>query len=60
MTSKVAIVFVRKKRILICPTVVKFKLTFVNQYSIYGHVKLIAEAEQAGLKKASIDADIFQ
>jgi NAD(P)H dehydrogenase (quinone) len=27
---------------------------------MYGHVKAIAEAEQAGLKKAGIDADIFQ
>ncbi|PMD33022.1 benzoquinone reductase [Hyaloscypha variabilis F] len=29
-------------------------------YSMYGHVKVIAEAEQRGLKKAGIDADIFQ
>jgi len=27
---------------------------------MYGHVKLIAEAEKSGLKKAGIDADIFQ
>jgi NAD(P)H dehydrogenase (quinone) len=27
---------------------------------MYGHVKIIAEAEKAGLKKAGIDADIFQ
>jgi NAD(P)H dehydrogenase (quinone) len=30
------------------------------QYSMYGHIKVIAEAEQAGLKKAGIEADIFQ
>ncbi|KAE9365579.1 benzoquinone reductase [Stipitochalara longipes BDJ] len=29
-------------------------------YSMYGHVKIIAEAEQAGLRKAGIEADIFQ
>jgi len=27
---------------------------------MYGHVKSIAETEKAGLKKAGIDADIFQ
>jgi NAD(P)H dehydrogenase (quinone) len=31
----------------------------VVQYSMYGHAKVIAEAEQAGLKKAGIDADIL-
>jgi len=27
---------------------------------MYGHMEIIAEAEQAGLKKAGIEADIFQ
>jgi NAD(P)H dehydrogenase (quinone) len=35
-------------------------LTAAIQYSMYGHVKILAEAERAGLKKAGIDADIFQ
>ena len=30
------------------------------QYSMYGHIVQLAEAEKAGLKKAGIDADIFQ
>jgi len=29
-------------------------------YSMYGHIKQLAEAEKAGLKKAGIEADIFQ
>lgn len=29
-------------------------------YSMYGHIKALAEAEKAGLKKAGIEADIFQ
>ncbi|KAG0650606.1 Allergen Alt a VII [Hyphodiscus hymeniophilus] len=29
-------------------------------YSMYGHIKALALAEQAGLKKAGIEADIFQ
>jgi len=29
-------------------------------YSMYGHIKALAEAEQAGLKKAGIEADLFQ
>jgi len=29
-------------------------------YSMYGHIGKLAEAEKAGLKKAGIDADIFQ
>lgn len=29
-------------------------------YSLYGHIKQLAEAEKAGLKKAGIEADIFQ
>ncbi|KAF8848162.1 flavoprotein WrbA [Acephala macrosclerotiorum] len=29
-------------------------------YSMYGHIKAFAEAEKAGLKKAGIEADIFQ
>jgi len=29
-------------------------------YSMYGHIKAIAEAEKAGLAKAGIQADIFQ
>lgn len=29
-------------------------------YSMYGHIQKLAEAEQAGLKKAGIEADIFQ
>lgn len=27
---------------------------------MYGHIKALAEAEKAGLKKAGIEADIFQ
>ena len=27
---------------------------------MYGHIQKLAEAEQAGLKKVGIDADIFQ
>lgn len=27
---------------------------------MYGHIQKLAEAEQAGLKKAGIEADIFQ
>jgi len=29
-------------------------------YSMYGHIGKLAEAEKAGLKKAGIDADIYQ
>jgi len=29
-------------------------------YSMYGHIKALAEAEKAGLKKAGIEADIYQ
>ncbi|CAG8974580.1 hypothetical protein HYALB_00004376 [Hymenoscyphus albidus] len=29
-------------------------------YSMYGHIAQLAEAEKAGLKKAGIDADIYQ
>ncbi|PBP19272.1 hypothetical protein BUE80_DR009819 [Diplocarpon rosae] len=29
-------------------------------YSLYGHIKALAEAEKAGLAKAGIDADIYQ
>jgi len=29
-------------------------------YSMYGHIAQLAEAEKAGLKKAGIEADIFQ
>merc|ERR1712000_529594 len=29
-------------------------------YSMYGHIKALAEAEKAGLAKAGIEADIFQ
>ncbi|KAK6586487.1 hypothetical protein PZA11_001544 [Diplocarpon coronariae] len=29
-------------------------------YSMYGHIKALAEAEKAGLAKAGIDADIYQ
>lgn len=29
-------------------------------YSMYGHIAKLAEAEQAGLKKAGIDADLYQ
>ncbi|KAH7364492.1 quinone oxidoreductase-like protein [Rhexocercosporidium sp. MPI-PUGE-AT-0058] len=29
-------------------------------YSMYGHIKTIAEAEKAGLAKAGIEADIYQ
>jgi len=29
-------------------------------YSLYGHIKALAEAEKEGLKKAGIDADIYQ
>jgi NAD(P)H dehydrogenase (quinone) len=29
-------------------------------YSMYGHIQKLAEAEQAGLKKAGIEADLFQ
>jgi len=29
-------------------------------YSMYGHIGQLAEAEKAGLKKAGIDADIYQ
>ncbi|KUJ22244.1 quinone oxidoreductase-like protein [Mollisia scopiformis] len=29
-------------------------------YSMYGHIKALAEAEKEGLKKAGIEADIFQ
>jgi len=29
-------------------------------YSMYGHIAKLAEAEKAGLKKAGIEADIFQ
>jgi len=29
-------------------------------YSMYGHIGKLAEAQKAGLKKAGIDADIFQ
>jgi len=29
-------------------------------YSMYGHIKTLAEAEKAGLAKAGIEADIFQ
>lgn len=29
-------------------------------YSTYGHVQKLAEAEQAGLKKAGIEADLYQ
>ncbi len=29
-------------------------------YSMYGHIQKLAEAEQAGLKNAGIDADLFQ
>lgn len=29
-------------------------------YSMYGHIKQLAEAEAAGLKKVGIEADIFQ
>jgi NAD(P)H dehydrogenase (quinone) len=27
---------------------------------MYGHIKQLAEAEKAGLKKAGIEADIYQ
>jgi len=29
-------------------------------YSMYGHIKALAEAEKEGLKKAGIEADVFQ
>lgn len=31
-----------------------------SQYSMYGHIHKLALAEQAGLKKAGIEADLFQ
>jgi hypothetical protein len=31
-----------------------------QQYSMYGHIGKLAEAEKAGLKKAGIEADIYQ
>jgi len=34
--------------------------TRLQQYSMYGHIGKLAEAEKAGLKKAGIDADIYQ
>jgi hypothetical protein len=62
MAPKVAIVFVREKPNFICLCISKEVNSTNNrvQYSTYGHVQVIAEAEQAGLKKAGIDADIFQ
>lgn len=30
------------------------------QYSMYGHIQKLALAEQAGLKKAGINADLYQ
>jgi hypothetical protein len=35
-------------------------LIFSLQYSMYGHIKQLAEAEKAGLKKVGIDADVYQ
>jgi flavorubredoxin len=34
--------------------------TRLQQYSMYGHIGKLAEAEKAGLKKAGIEADIYQ
>lgn len=30
------------------------------QYSMYGHIKALAEAEKAGAEKAGVEVDIFQ
>ena len=35
-------------------------LTFVSQYSMYGHIKQIAEAEKRGIEKAGGTADVYQ
>ena len=32
----------------------------MSKYSMYGHIAKLAEAEKEGLKKAGIEADIFQ
>jgi NAD(P)H dehydrogenase (quinone) len=32
----------------------------LTQYSMYGHILKLAEAEKAGLKKAGIEADLYQ
>ena len=38
----------------------ELSLNLITQYSMYGHITQLAEAEKAGLKKAGIDADIYQ
>ena len=36
-------------------------LTFLSlQYSMYGHIKQLAEAEKRGIEKAGGSADIYQ
>lgn len=35
-------------------------LTYFVQYSLYGHIQKLAEAEKEGLKKAGIEADLYQ
>ena len=35
-------------------------LTLLLQYSMYGHIRQLAEAEKKGIEKAGHTADIYQ
>ena len=38
----------------------QFPLTIDKQYSMYGHIKTLAEAEKKGIEDAGGKADIYQ
>jgi NAD(P)H dehydrogenase (quinone) len=47
--------------VLFLPPLITSILTMNHhQYSMYGHIQKLAEAELAGLKKAGIEADLYQ
>lgn len=67
MSPRIAIVYVRVSfsqsySLFYLPKLLKHgnELTNLNQYSMYGHVRTLAEAEKKGIENAGGTADLYQ